>query len=62
MLTIIKNPDPILAERMPEFDFENPLTDPVQLEKDMIETMLAKNVDIHCMLKLAILQRSIPSH
>jgi peptide deformylase len=42
MLTIIKNPDPILAERMPEFDFENPVTDPVQLEKDMIETMLEK--------------------
>ena len=41
MLTIIKNPNPILAERMPEFDFENPLTDPAQLEKDMIETMLA---------------------
>jgi len=40
MLTIIKNPNPILAERMPEFNFENPLTDPVQLEKDMIETML----------------------
>lgn len=43
MLTIIKNPNPILAERMPEFDFENPVTDPVQLEKDMIETMLASN-------------------
>lgn len=41
MLTIIKNPDPILAERMPEFDFKNSVTDPVQLEKDMIETMLA---------------------
>jgi peptide deformylase len=27
---------------MPEFDFENPITDPVQLEKDMIETMLDK--------------------
>lgn len=41
MLTIIKNPNPILAERMPEFNFENPIIDPVQLEKDMIETMLA---------------------
>lgn len=41
MLTIVKHPNPILEERMPEFDFDNPLTDPVQLEKDMIETMLA---------------------
>lgn len=41
MLTIVKHPNPILEERMPEFDFGNPITDPVQLEKDMIETMLA---------------------
>jgi peptide deformylase len=42
MLTIVKHPNPILEERMPEFDFDNPLTDPVQLEKDMIETMLER--------------------
>jgi peptide deformylase len=42
MLTIVKHPNPILEERMPEFDFENPLTDPVQLEKDMIEIMLER--------------------
>lgn len=42
MLTIVKHPNPILEDRMPEFDFDNPLTDPVQLEKDMIETMLEK--------------------
>lgn len=41
MLTIVKHPNPILDERMPEFDFANPCTDPIQLEKDMIETMLA---------------------
>lgn len=41
MLTIVKHPNPILDERMPEFDFDNPCTDPVQLERDMIETMLA---------------------
>ena len=41
MLNIVKHPNPILDERMPEFDFANPITDPVQLEKDMIETMLA---------------------
>ena len=41
-MNIITYPNPILAEKMPEFDFENPLVDPVQLEKDMIEIMLAR--------------------
>lgn len=39
-MNIVKHPNPILEERMPEFDFDNPITDPVQLEKDMIEIML----------------------
>lgn len=39
-MNIVKFPDPILRERMPEFDFENPTIDPVQLEKDMINIML----------------------
>jgi len=43
MLKILKFPDPILRERMPEFDFNNPSLDPKQLEKDMIETMLAND-------------------
>jgi peptide deformylase len=43
MLKIVKFPDPILRERMPEFDFGNPSLDPKQLEKDMIETMLAND-------------------
>jgi peptide deformylase len=43
MLNIVKFPDPILRTRMPEFDFSNPVVDPVQLEKDMIETMLAND-------------------
>ena len=38
-MNILRFPDPILRERMPEFDFSNPSTDPVQLEKDMLETM-----------------------
>jgi peptide deformylase len=38
-MNIVKFPDPILQERMPEFDFDNPVIDPVQLEKDLIETM-----------------------
>jgi len=40
-MNIVKHPNPILDERMPEFDFGNPIVDPIQLEKDMIETMLA---------------------
>ncbi len=43
MLKIVTHPNPILEEQLPEFDFSNPITDPVQLEKDMIETMLANN-------------------
>lgn len=43
MLNIIKFPNPILRSQMPKFDFENPIVDPKQLEKDMIETMLKSN-------------------
>lgn len=41
MLNIVKFPNPILRKQIPEFDFNNPPMDPIQLEKDMIETMLA---------------------
>jgi peptide deformylase len=41
MLKIVKFPNDILRERMPEFDFANPSMDPIQLEKDLVETMLA---------------------
>lgn len=40
MYKIVKYPNDILRERMPEFDFSNPIIDPKQLEKEMIETML----------------------
>jgi peptide deformylase len=40
-MKIVKYPDPILRKRMPEFDFANPSHDPIQLEKDMLEIMLA---------------------
>lgn len=43
MLNIVKFPNPILRERMPEFDFSNPSHDPVQLEKDLVEKMLAED-------------------
>ena len=39
-MNIVKFPDPILRERMPEFDFANPSHDPVQLEKDMLDLMI----------------------
>lgn len=40
-MKILKFPQPILRERMPEFDFANPVVDPVALEKEMIDLMLA---------------------
>lgn len=43
MLKIIKFPNPILRERMPEFDFSNPSHDPAKLEKDLIDAMFAGN-------------------
>ena len=39
-MNIVKFPNPILREHMPEFDFSNPSHDPVQLERDMLDTML----------------------
>lgn len=38
-MNIIKFPNSILREEMPLFDFENPVVDPVQLEKDMLQCM-----------------------
>ena len=40
MLKIVKFPDPILRQRMPEFDFNNPIMDPIELEKSMLTMML----------------------
>jgi len=42
-MQIIKFPDSILREQIPEFNFENPPIDPIQLEKDMINLMLAND-------------------
>lgn len=39
MFKIVKFPDPILRERMPDFDFANPVMDPIELEKNMLKTM-----------------------
>jgi peptide deformylase len=43
MLEIKRYPDPILFDRMPEFNFLDPILDPKQLEKEMIETMFQNN-------------------
>lgn len=39
-MNVVRFPNPILRERMPDFDFSNPPIDPKQLEKDLIEEML----------------------
>jgi len=43
MLKVITNPDPILKECMPAFDFENPVIDPRELERQMLEIMFAND-------------------
>lgn len=43
MFKIVKFPDPILRAQIPEFNFANPPMDPIQLEKDLIKTMLENN-------------------
>ena len=42
-MNIVKFPDPILRERMPDFDFVNPPFDPVELEKNMIAMMFKED-------------------
>ena len=39
MLKIVKFPDPILRQGMPEFNFADPIMDPLELEKSMLEIM-----------------------
>lgn len=43
MLKIVTNPNSILKEKLKDFNFENPEVDPIDLEKQMIETMFAHN-------------------
>ena len=40
-MSIIKFPNQILRKQIPEFDFNNPNTDPIELEKHLIDLMLA---------------------
>jgi len=43
MLKLIHQNDPILRETLLPFDFKNPVVDPRDLERDMIESMLEHN-------------------
>jgi len=38
-MNIVKFPDAILRQQLPDFNFDNPIIDPVELEKSMIEAM-----------------------
>lgn len=40
---LVPSTDPILKQRIEQFDFSNPPTDPIQLAHDLAETMLANN-------------------
>lgn len=42
-MNLVKFPNPILRERMPEFDFSNPTMDPKELEQKMLELMYAND-------------------
>lgn len=43
MLQIVKFPNVILRQQIENYDFTNNLNDPIQLEKDLIKTMLAND-------------------
>jgi peptide deformylase len=43
MLKLVKHPDNILDEIMPEFDFGNPVIDPLDLEEYMVKLMAEEN-------------------
>jgi peptide deformylase len=43
VLSLVPNTDPILKTKLDEFDFVNPIIDPIQLATDLTETMLANN-------------------
>lgn len=43
ILNLVDSEDPVLREVLPEFDFGNPPCDPVELVKNLTETMIANN-------------------
>jgi peptide deformylase len=42
-MDLIKFPSDTLREQMPDFDFANPVQDPVQLEQEMLQFMYARD-------------------
>jgi len=43
MLELVKYPDKILQEHLPDYDFENPTIDSYSLEEQMIQLMISEN-------------------
>lgn len=43
ILELVPEDSDILFQELPKFDFSNPPVDPIQLSKDLAETMLANN-------------------
>lgn len=43
MLKLITSPNPILNKVLPDFDFDNPVMDPYQMEEEMVRLMAEEN-------------------
>lgn len=43
MFNILQFPDPFLRQKLPEFDFLNPIHNPAELEKQMLDIMYANS-------------------
>lgn len=43
MLKLVIHPNPILDQYLPDFDFDNPIMDPYQLEEEMVKIMAKEN-------------------
>jgi peptide deformylase len=43
MLKLVKHPDEILNKQMPDFDWDNPVMDPRDLEEQMVKLMYQEN-------------------
>lgn len=43
MLKLITSPDPFLKQQLPNFDFTNPIIDPLKFEEEMVTIMIESN-------------------
>jgi peptide deformylase len=43
MLKLVTHPNPILDKKLPDFDFDNPVIDPRDLEEEMVKLMWENN-------------------